>query len=113
MVWNTFGQAALSGVMWGLNRYDRPAWTTGFLVAVACLIAMAGGIMQATEGSHIKAVEGVKVKDRDLEKLRNDKELGIPHYNNIKDKKAKPKDKVEMQEAKVTAKTSTTTNESR
>ena len=91
MVWNTFGQAALSGVMWGLNRYDRPSWTTGFLVAVACIIAMVGGIAQVMEGNRVKAIEGVRVTQQDLDKLARDKELGIPHYNNIKDKKPKPK----------------------
>ncbi len=91
-VWNTFGQGALSGVMWGLNRYDRLSWTTGFLVGVACIIAIMGGVVQAVEGNHVKSIEGVRVKQRDLDKLARDKELGIPHYNNIKDKKPKQKE---------------------
>ena len=33
--------------------------------------------------------KGVPVSEMDLATLARDKELGIPHYNNIKDKKAK------------------------
>jgi hypothetical protein len=31
--------------MWGLNRYDRPSWSTGFFIACACVIAGAGGVV--------------------------------------------------------------------
>lgn len=88
-VWNTFLQGALSGIMWGLNRYNRPAWTTGFLVAVACILAAAGGIMVFFEGKKVKKVEGVPVSEKDKEKLRKDREMGILHYNNLKDEKPK------------------------
>lgn len=91
MVWNTFAQCGLCGIMWGMNRYDRPSWTTGFLVAIACIIAMIGGLVMFLEGKKVKSIEGVPLTERDLEKLAQDKELGIPHYNNIKDKKPKEK----------------------
>ncbi|KAK4189571.1 hypothetical protein QBC35DRAFT_513986 [Podospora australis] len=91
MVTNTFAQCGLCGVMWGMNRYDRPSWVTGFLVAIACLIAIFGGLVQFFEGKKVKSIEGVPLKERDHEKLAQDKELGIPHYNNIKDKKPKEK----------------------
>lgn len=90
-VWNTFLQGALSGIMWGMNRYNRPAWTTGFLVAIACITAAMGGIMSGREGKKIKGYEGVPVSDRDQETLRRDKELGIVHFNNLKDEEPKPK----------------------
>ncbi|KAK4224743.1 hypothetical protein QBC38DRAFT_511535 [Podospora fimiseda] len=91
MVLNTFAQCGLCGVMWGMNRYDRPSWVTGFLVAIACIIAIVGGLVMFFEGKKVKSIEGVPCSDRDLEKLARDKELGIPHYNNIKDKKPKSK----------------------
>ncbi|KAK3302235.1 uncharacterized protein B0T15DRAFT_297694 [Chaetomium strumarium] len=91
MVWNTFAQCALCGIMWGMNRYDRPSWATGFLVAIACVIAMVGGYVMFLEGKKVKSIEGVPLTDRDLEKLARDQELGITHYNNIKDKKPKQK----------------------
>ncbi|KAK3987950.1 hypothetical protein QBC44DRAFT_330548 [Cladorrhinum sp. PSN332] len=91
MVLNTFAQCGLCGVMWGMNRYDRPSWVTGFLVAIAFIIAMVGGLVMFLEGKKVKSIEGVPCSDRDLEKLARDKELGVPHYNNIKDKKPKTK----------------------
>jgi hypothetical protein len=58
MVWNTFLQAVLSGFMWGLNRYDRPSWSTGLFVALACTVAACGGIMIFVEGKKVKSIEG-------------------------------------------------------
>lgn len=91
MVWNTFLQAVLSGFMWGLNRYDRPSWSTGLFVALACIVAACGGIMSFMEAKKVKAIEGVPVSDADREKLRRDRELGIVHFNNIKDEMPKEK----------------------
>lgn len=91
MVWNTFAQCGLCGIMWGMDRYTRPSWATGFLVAIACVLGMVGGLVIFLEGRAVKSVEGVPLTERDLEKLARDRELGIPHYNNIKDRK--PKDK--------------------
>ena len=91
MVLNTFGQCGLCGIMWGMNRYDRPSWATGFLVAIACVVAMVGGYVEFSEGKKVKAVEGVPLKQRDQDRLARDEELGIPHYNNLKDKQPKEK----------------------
>jgi hypothetical protein len=93
MVGNTFAQCALSGIMWGMNRHDRPSWATGFLVVIACGIAAVGGVPMFTEGKKVKSIEGVPLTERDRERLSRDKELGIPHYNNIKDKIPKEKGK--------------------
>ena len=94
MVWNTFLQAVLSGFMWGLNRYNRPSWSTGLFVALACIVAACGGIMSFIEGKHVKSIEGVPVSEKDQERLRRDNELGITHWNNINDEKPKePKEK--------------------
>lgn len=68
-VWNTFLQIALCGVMWGLNRFDRPGWTTGLLISLACIVAMAGGYMGFREGKMVKKIEGVPVSAEDLEIL--------------------------------------------
>jgi hypothetical protein len=90
MVWNTFLQAVLSGFMWGLNRYNRPSWSTGLFVALACIVAGCGGIMMFIEGKHVKSIEGVPISEKDQERLRRDNELGITHWNNIND--ARPKE---------------------
>jgi hypothetical protein len=91
MVWNTFLQVVLSFFMWHYNRYERPSWSTGFFVALACIVAAAGGIMGFVEGKHVKAIEGVPVTDEEKEILRRDREAGIVHWNNIKDEKPKEK----------------------
>lgn len=41
------------------------------------------------EGKKVKKVEGVPVSEKDKEKLRRDREMGILHYNNLKDEKPK------------------------
>lgn len=86
---NTFGQAALSGIMWGMNRYDRPSWTTGFLVAIAAIVGAVGGLGEFFYGKTVKSIEGVPLTDQDKERLAMDREKGIYHYNNIKGKKPK------------------------
>ncbi|PSS03846.1 hypothetical protein BD289DRAFT_358624 [Coniella lustricola] len=86
MVWNTLFQCVLSGVMWGMNRYTRPSWSTGLFVALGCIVAAVGGILMFVEGKKVKGIEGVPLTDRDRERLARDRELGITHYNNIKDK---------------------------
>ena len=63
---NTFLQAVLSGFMWGYNRYKRPSWSTGTFVALACIVAGLGGLMQFQEGKRIKAVEGIPVDEAEL-----------------------------------------------
>ncbi|KAL9062978.1 MAG: hypothetical protein Q9157_008500 [Trypethelium eluteriae] len=60
-VLNTFLQACLCGFMWGMNRYNRPSWATGFFIAIACVVAGMGGIMMFVEGKKVKRVEGVPV----------------------------------------------------
>ena len=73
MVLNTFLQIVLCGFMWGYNRFDRPSWATGTFIALACVVAGAGGIMTFFEAKKVKAVEGVPVED---DEKKNDAELG-------------------------------------
>ncbi|RPB02458.1 hypothetical protein L873DRAFT_1787802 [Choiromyces venosus 120613-1] len=62
-VWNTFFQCVLSGFMWGMNRYNRPSWSTGLFVALACIVAgMAGGQVW-WETKQVKKVEGERIVD--------------------------------------------------
>lgn len=41
------------------DRYDRPSWSTGLFVALACIVAALGGLMMFTEGKKVKKVEGI------------------------------------------------------
>lgn len=88
MVMNTFLQIVLCGFMWGYNRFDRPSWATGTFIALACVVAGAGGIMTFFEAKNVKAVEGIPVED---DEKRTDAELGgqrgneiAPHVTEIK-----------------------------
>lgn len=108
---NTILQGVLSGCMWGWNRYDRPSWSTGLFVCLACLVAAAAGIMMGVESKHVKAIEGVPLTKRDYERLAQDAEKGIPHWNNPKDKdpdekKDKKKDKKAKKMASIESKSS-------
>ena len=78
-VWNTFFQAALSGCMWGLNRYNRPSWTTAVLIVGAMCLGAAAGIMIFIEGKKVKKAEGVPVSQEDLAflKLHGGEKSGI------------------------------------
>ncbi|KAL8973253.1 MAG: hypothetical protein Q9197_002438 [Variospora fuerteventurae] len=62
-VLNTFLQIVLSFFMWYYNRYDRPSWSTGTFVALACIVAGLGGLMVFQEGKRVKKVEGIPVKE--------------------------------------------------
>ncbi|SGY19092.1 BQ5605_C014g07559 [Microbotryum silenes-dioicae] len=63
MIGNSAFQAILCGVMWGLNRFDRPAWTTGCLIPLSfgCGIAGAVLIWQCSERTKRKAEVTAKV----------------------------------------------------
>ncbi|KAL8998486.1 MAG: hypothetical protein Q9169_002429 [Polycauliona sp. 2 TL-2023] len=77
-VLNTFLQVVLSVFMWGYNRYDRPSWSTGTFVALACIVAGLGGLMVFREGKRVKAVEGIPVPEaealKDIERAVAEKQ---------------------------------------
>ena len=78
-MWNTFLQAVLSAFMWGLNRYDRPSWSTGLFVALACIVAALGGLMQFTEGKRIKKVEGIPIDGEETVRDVENRQRDIPN----------------------------------
>lgn len=90
-IMNTFLQAVLCGIMWGMNRYDRPSWSTGLFVALGCIAGALGGLGMFWEGKRVKGIEGVPLTDEDRQKLAHDREMGVYHYNNLSGKKPKEK----------------------
>ncbi|EPE07380.1 alpha-l-rhamnosidase c [Ophiostoma piceae UAMH 11346] len=90
-IMNTILQAVLCGIMWGMNRYDRPSWSTGLFVALGCIAGALGGLGMFWEGKRVKGIEGVPLTDEDRQKLAHDREMGIYHYNNLSGKKPKEK----------------------
>ncbi|GAW25922.1 putative alpha-l-rhamnosidase c protein [Rosellinia necatrix] len=85
-IWYIVFQAFLSGFMWALSRYNRPPWTTGLFFALTFITSSARVIMEVSQAMKVRAIEGVPLTKSDIRRLVRDKELGIPHYNNIKDK---------------------------
>jgi hypothetical protein len=73
-VFNTFFQTCLCGFMWGMNRFDRPSWSTGLFIALACIVSGVGGILSFIEGRKIKRIEGVQPDPVEIEEMR--KQLG-------------------------------------
>lgn len=66
--------------MWGMDRYERPPWTTGLFIACACIIAAAGGIAAFKEGKKVKRVEGVDPSPAvmaELEKMQREREREV------------------------------------
>ncbi|KAM0719658.1 hypothetical protein Q7P37_003789 [Cladosporium fusiforme] len=75
-VWNTFFQVCLCGFMWGMSRFDRPSWSTGLFIALACIVSGISGIMSFIEGKKIKQIEGVRLdvpETKQYSRLRLDK----------------------------------------
>ena len=70
---NTVFQACLAGAMWGLNRFTRPPWVTGFLISIGCVVAIIAGLVVFFEGKKIKKIEGIPVQE---EEVRGDVEKG-------------------------------------
>ncbi|KAL8765699.1 MAG: hypothetical protein Q9209_007306 [Squamulea sp. 1 TL-2023] len=85
-VLNTFLQVVLSVFMWGWNRYDRPSWSTGTFVALACIVAGLGGLMVFQEGKRVKAIEGIPVPEAQVLK---DIEKGVEEKKKLRKKGGK------------------------
>ena len=68
-VWNTFFQAFLCGFMWGMSRFDRPSWSTGLFIALACIVSGVGGVISFNEGKRIKRIEGISQVPERAEEL--------------------------------------------
>ncbi|KAJ7781130.1 hypothetical protein B0H16DRAFT_1497172 [Mycena metata] len=59
---NSFFQIFLCATMWSLDRFQRPAWSTGILIPASFLCGISAAIFIAIGGNHTKRVE--KVKER-------------------------------------------------
>jgi len=63
---NSAFQVGLSGIMWGMTRFNRPAWATALLIVLGFGTGIAAGVVGFKEGKKVKAVEGVPVKEYDV-----------------------------------------------
>ncbi|GFF39655.1 hypothetical protein IFM58399_05657 [Aspergillus lentulus] len=62
-IWNTILQGCLAGCMWGMNRFNRPSWTTGLFVALACVVAGAAGCIVFRETRRVAGSMEAKTTD--------------------------------------------------
>ncbi|KAE8350318.1 hypothetical protein BDV28DRAFT_151060 [Aspergillus coremiiformis] len=51
---NTVFQVCLALCMWALDRFNRPSWTTGLLVCLACLVVGVAGVVTWLEKRRTK-----------------------------------------------------------
>ncbi|PPQ99078.1 hypothetical protein CVT24_003638 [Panaeolus cyanescens] len=70
---NSIFQIFLCGTMWGMDRFRRPAWSTGILIPASFLCGIAAAILIWRGGERTKRVEEVKERLRAalLEKYPN------------------------------------------
>ena len=78
-LWNSLWQACLAGCVWGMNRFQRPAWTTTLFIILSFGCGIASGYVIWKEGRRIGKVEGrtVPVPLRVEGKDRGEGEVGI------------------------------------
>ncbi|EWC45304.1 hypothetical protein DRE_00703 [Drechslerella stenobrocha 248] len=76
-VWNTIFQAVLAGGMWGLNRFDRPAWYTAIFIVLGFGVAIAAGVVIGIEGRRIKKVEGSPLRRLPLDRISEEDKAEI------------------------------------
>lgn len=56
-VLNTIFQICLATCMWAMNRLNRPSWTTGLFVCLACLVAGVAGVVMWLEKRRIQKAD--------------------------------------------------------
>lgn len=61
---NSFFQIFLCGTMWGLNRFQRPAWSTAILIPASFLCGIAAAVVIWKGGDRTKRVEEVRERLR-------------------------------------------------
>jgi len=61
---NSIFQIMLCGAMWGLNRFQRPPWSTGLLIPATFLCGIAAGVLIWRGGEKTKRVAEVREKLR-------------------------------------------------
>ncbi|THV08448.1 hypothetical protein K435DRAFT_11158 [Dendrothele bispora CBS 962.96] len=59
---NSIFQCILCGTMWGLNRFERPPWSTGILIPASFLCGIISAVFIARGGSKTKRTKVVKEK---------------------------------------------------
>ncbi|CAE6347069.1 unnamed protein product [Rhizoctonia solani] len=81
---NSVFQCMLCGCMWGLNRFERPAWTTGTLIPASFLCGIAAGVLIWRGGNQTKKVKEVEQRLREALDMES-QGVGIAGYTSAHD----------------------------
>ncbi|KAI0650754.1 hypothetical protein C8Q79DRAFT_1006990 [Trametes meyenii] len=71
---NSFFQCLLSGTMWGLDRFARPAWTTGTTLPAAFVAGIVAGVLIYWGGRKTRRTEQVEERLRMALKMEHDRD---------------------------------------
>lgn len=89
-IWNTLFQVCLCVVMWHFTKYNRPSWATALFIVLGCGTGIVAGVITFKEGKKVKEIEGIPVKDYDVEESVEDyKERLAKREKKTKKKKQK------------------------
>ncbi|KAJ7068376.1 hypothetical protein C8F01DRAFT_1117949 [Mycena amicta] len=93
---NSIFQIMLCGTMWGLNRFERPAWSTGTLIPASFLCGIFSAVFIAIGGAHTKRIEKVKERLRAALAMEHPAVEGISPTTLV-EKKASERDSDELE----------------
>ena len=68
----------LAGCMWGLDRFERPGWTTGVLIVAAFSCGIASGVLIWRGGKRTKRTERVEERLRRVLEMEESQHQQIP-----------------------------------
>ncbi|KAI0677562.1 hypothetical protein C8Q78DRAFT_98113 [Trametes maxima] len=71
---NSFFQCLLSGTMWGLDRFARPAWTTGITLPAAFVAGIIAGVLIYWGGRKTRRTQQVEERLRMALKMEHDRD---------------------------------------
>ncbi|KAG8713590.1 hypothetical protein FRC11_011683, partial [Ceratobasidium sp. 423] len=81
---NSVFQCMLCGCMWSMNRFERPAWTTGTLIPASFLCGIAAGVLIWRGGNQTKKVKEVEQRLREALDMES-QGIGIAGYTGAHD----------------------------
>ncbi|KAI0320669.1 hypothetical protein OF83DRAFT_1238597 [Amylostereum chailletii] len=94
---NSFFQAMLTGCMWSLDRFERPAWTTGTLIPASFLCGVLSAVFISRGGQQTKRTERVEqclraalAREHELRHLDDDGDDGVHPVEGAAEKELTP-----------------------
>ncbi|OAX44552.1 hypothetical protein K503DRAFT_305794 [Rhizopogon vinicolor AM-OR11-026] len=76
---NSFFQVILSSCMWSMNRFERPAWTTGTLIPASFLCGIISGVLIWRGGQRTRRTEKIEQILRMALAMEKKEKQGLSH----------------------------------